>query len=130
MSLGRVMLKNTQLPEDVTKYRETKRFNLTTVPKGFLKNHSTKEGVWGRLVVCSGSVTYQDIETAERRRVEADGFQVIEPQAVHFIEPSAEAEFFVEFYRSSDLERKDTHQGNVVIPTHAVDEPLDGDKSS
>ena len=93
------MLSEIKLPPDVTRYKQTKTFDATTVPKGLLKDHSTKAGVWGHLKVHAGTVTYTDVKSAERRDIPAGSDQVIEPEALHFIKPSEDAEFHVEFYQ-------------------------------
>ncbi|MEM7461654.1 MAG: DUF1971 domain-containing protein [Pseudomonadota bacterium] len=92
------MLKAIKLPPHVVLARQTSMFNSDTVPKGLLRDHATKAGTWGRLVVQQGVVEFHDQGSSERRQVEAGEHQVIIPEAVHFIEPTGDAVFFVEFY--------------------------------
>ncbi len=109
------MLSDLELPGDVSKYKETRIFNATTVPKGLLKDHATKPEVWGRLNVHVGTVLYVDIASAQEREVTSGSFQIIEPEALHFIQPSQDAEFHVEFYRS-DTEGVDSpHKGKPLF---------------
>ncbi|MEM7173114.1 MAG: DUF1971 domain-containing protein [Pseudomonadota bacterium] len=109
------MLQDLTLPPEVTQYKRTNSFNADTVPKGFLNEHSTRAGIWGRLVVGQGSVAFQDQVSNERRTVNAGEFQVIVPQAVHFIEPSKDAEFFVEFYKDNGKPSESPHEGKALL---------------
>ena len=109
------MLSEIKLPPDVTKYKQTKTFDATTVPKGLLKDHSTKTGVWGCLKVHSGVVTYTDVKSAEIRDIAAGSDQVIEPEALHFIQPSQDAEFHVEFYQNANGGNAGPHKGKPLF---------------
>ena len=109
------MLSDLKLPADVSKYKETKVFNATTVPKGLLKDHATKADVWGKLQVHVGTVMYVDVASAKEREVTSGSFQIIEPEALHFIQPSEEAEFHVEFYRSDTEETGSPHKGKSLF---------------
>ena len=51
-----------KLPENTRPYKRTPIFNENTVPKGLLRNHNTKNGVWGLLTVEKGEIEYT-IET-------------------------------------------------------------------
>lgn len=92
------MLESLTLPEGVTLVRTTPTFTAETVPAGLRSAHRVATGVWGRLRVEAGAVTFVLEETGERRRVEAGEAQVIEPDTAHHVEPSADASFVVEFY--------------------------------
>ena len=45
-----------ELPATVTAYQRTNLFTEDSVPSGLLKNHSTKEGVWGLIQVEEGQL--------------------------------------------------------------------------
>lgn len=87
------------LPDGLRHVRTTATFTVETVPEGLRRAHRLATGVWGRLRVEAGSVTYV-LEASGRRRVLAAGdTQVIEPDVVHHVEPSDDARFCVEFHR-------------------------------
>lgn len=46
------------LPAGAAKYSETPTYSQATVPAGLLKDHATKPGVWGKLVVTAGQLLY------------------------------------------------------------------------
>ncbi|NNE11867.1 MAG: DUF1971 domain-containing protein, partial [Ilumatobacter sp.] len=53
------------LPDGLHLVRTTREFDETTVPSGLLREHRIAEGVWGRLVVRDGALTFVfDGETA------------------------------------------------------------------
>lgn len=88
------------LPDDVKLYKRTCIFTEQSVPQGFLKNHSTKENVWGLLRVIEGRLEYT-IGTDETYILESGKDGVIEQRVHHYIRPLGEVKFFVEFYKKS-----------------------------
>ncbi|MCD9622290.1 DUF1971 domain-containing protein [Rhabdothermincola salaria] len=89
------------LPAGLVLERTTPAFTATTVPAGLLRAHRVGPGVWGTLVVESGTVVFVMEATGARRPVGAGERQVIPPEAEHHVEPSADAVFSVEFHRPS-----------------------------
>lgn len=94
-------------PDGVVRYRTTPAFTGESTPKGLLRDHSTKSGVWGRIVVERGAVDY----VAGKRRwtlrpgqggSAADGAGVVVPEMKHHVEPAADAVFCVEFWHAPD----------------------------
>ncbi|MEM7751561.1 MAG: DUF1971 domain-containing protein [Pseudomonadota bacterium] len=87
------------LPSDVAPYKQTAQFTEATVPQGLLKEHATKDGVWGVIHVMEGQLRYivpgRDVDTVLTPTVEG----IIMPTEVHRVEPIGEVSFFVEFHR-------------------------------
>ena len=84
-------------------YNRTRIFTETSVPEGLLTEHSTKEGVWGRIHVEEGSLRYQ---VTDPRREPLDLVLapdsdpgLIEPTFLHRVEPIGAVRFHVEFLR-------------------------------
>jgi tellurite resistance-related uncharacterized protein len=88
------------LPEAVAAYKRTRLFTPETLPQALQQNHSTKEGVWGLIVIESGAVRYtREGHPATVLRVGDRGVILpTEPHAVAFTEDGA---FYVEFYRAT-----------------------------
>lgn len=87
-------------PPGLEKYSETPIFTHESVPEKLTRRHSTKPGIWGKLVVLNGALDYVRAEPVhDRRRLNAGDIGVIAPQALHWVELQADAEFRVEFYR-------------------------------
>ena len=87
------------LPSDVQAYSRTPEYTELTVPKGLLKDHRTKPGVWGRIVVEAGSLHYHMGETGEEIELSPQLDGVVEPEAVHHVSPHGRVRFWVEFLK-------------------------------
>lgn len=88
------------IPDNFKPYRRTADFTKDSVPAGLLKDHQVADGVWGRIVVLEGSLTYV-IQGAEIQTIELSSSVsgVIEPGVYHHVVPGEDVKFFVEFYR-------------------------------
>ena len=92
-------LKN-KLPETVHPYFKTTVFTQATVPKKLLSQHNLKRGTWGLLYVQKGEVKYfLDKKTEPLAIITSGNSQVIETEVKHYISPSDDAAFYIEFYK-------------------------------
>ena len=89
-----------EIPDGWAVVRTTPVFNETTVPAGLLRAHQIAEGVWGRLVVRSGSLEFAFEDQAETTTVGAGDDVAIPPQRPHHVIVGPTVSFVVEFYRS------------------------------
>ncbi|EDX83113.1 conserved domain protein [Synechococcus sp. PCC 7335] len=88
------------LPADAVSYKKTSEFTALSVPSKLLHAHRTKSGVWGKIVVLEGALTYRILEpTVEEVLLSPDRFGVIEPTVKHEVMPHDDCRFYVEFYR-------------------------------
>lgn len=94
------------LPSDVRPYRRTDVFSETTVPRGLLKSHTTKEGAWGLIHVLEGRLAYR---ITDPRRPPSEAVLtpeaapgVVEPTILHEVEPLGAVRFYVEFHRRQE----------------------------
>lgn len=88
------------LPEHVEAYKQTPTFTEKTVPAGLLSAHTTKDGVWAKIIVLEGELLYRILEPElEEIVLSADRFGVIEPQIEHSVQPLGNVRFLVEFCR-------------------------------
>lgn len=87
------------LPPDLVAYSRTPEYDESSVPKGLLKEHSTKAGVWGRIVIEEGQLNYRIIESGEVVRLSPERHGVVEPQMLHQVAPEGAVRFWVEFLR-------------------------------
>eukprot|EP00527_Entomoneis_sp_CCMP2396_P006580 CAMPEP_0198144250 /NCGR_PEP_ID=MMETSP1443-20131203/14333_1 /TAXON_ID=186043 /ORGANISM="Entomoneis sp., Strain CCMP2396" /LENGTH=146 /DNA_ID=CAMNT_0043807609 /DNA_START=41 /DNA_END=481 /DNA_ORIENTATION=+ len=95
-----------ELPAAVVKYSQIpkgKVFTKETIPRGLLKEHTTRAGTWGVIQVSKGELEYQINEPTESVHKLDSTTQtrgIIEPQIKHQVAPlSDDVEFVVEFYR-------------------------------
>jgi tellurite resistance-related uncharacterized protein len=89
------------LPEGLEHVRTTDVFNAATMPAGLRRAHRVANGVWGNLVVHTGSVrfTFEDAPD-DPIVVSAGGSLAIPPGREHHVDPDHRATFAVEFHRS------------------------------
>ncbi|WP_445361960.1 DUF1971 domain-containing protein [Microbulbifer sp. EKSA005] len=89
-----------ELPGCIAPYKKTPEFTEENIPPGLLKDHTTKEGVWGKIMILSGSLEYT-IQEPEVEIIELSPkkFGVVEPTIRHHIRPLGDVKFYVEFYR-------------------------------
>ncbi len=85
------------LPESVRAYQQTAEYDQDTVPKGLLKDHQTKAGTWGRILVHEGLLLYTIGEESWTLRPGVDG--IVAPGVVHYVTPQGPVRFVVEFLR-------------------------------
>ncbi|HEY6598470.1 MAG TPA: DUF1971 domain-containing protein, partial [Pseudomonadales bacterium] len=75
-------------------------FDEASVPAGLLRSHTTKPGVWGKIVVLEGALTYRILEPAiEEIELNPQRFGVVEPGVKHEVAPRNGVRFYVEFHR-------------------------------
>ena len=88
------------LPDGVELVRTTPTFDESSVPAGLRAAHQVADGVWGRLVVASGSVGFTFDDRPELiRLVEVDEVQVIPPGRLHHLVIEGPVTLAVEFHR-------------------------------
>ena len=88
------------IPASHTKHSETPVFTQDTIPDGLLRDHRTKPGVWGRIVVSDGELIYLP-QDRPAQSVAAGDTAVIRPAELHSVAPKGTVTFKVEFYRDS-----------------------------
>lgn len=87
-----------EIPDDFVPYKRTDDFTATTIPAGLRKDHTTKAGVWARIVVAEGRLRYHVLgRTIE---VTADAAGIVLPEVPHHVEPDGAVRFHVEFLRA------------------------------
>jgi tellurite resistance-related uncharacterized protein len=86
-------------PKTLSAYKKTPNFTEVTVPKAFLQAHATKEGVWARLHVLEGCLTFFDDVTGAQSLLPPGIHSCIFPSRKHHIAPEGQVRFFVEFCR-------------------------------
>lgn len=94
-----------ELPDGLELARTTPEFDEHSVPTGLRNAHEVADGVWGRLVVATGSVrfVFEDAPSVGGvpggRVVNAGEHQVIPPRRRHHVETIGPVGFHVEFHR-------------------------------
>lgn len=89
------------LPDDVRVYSRTAEFDEHTIPPGLLREHTTKPGVWGRIVVREGLLEYRVPSRAIHEVLDASNPGIVEPGVPHEVAPRGPVRFWVEFLKTS-----------------------------
>lgn len=88
------------MPNGLTLARTTPQFTAASVPDGLRRAHEVADGVWGQLLVHTGSVRFVfEDEPDEPIDVVAGGHVDIPPRRRHHVEPADDAVFAVEFHK-------------------------------
>ncbi len=90
---------NVEVPSGLAPYSQSPIFTEKTVPDAFLKDHSTKPGVWGVIHVLSGQLQFTVPSKEEERVISAGGKVIVEPTVPHKVQPMGTVSFQVEFWR-------------------------------
>jgi len=91
-----------ELPAEFVAYKRTPIFDAATVPAGLRRNHSTRAGVWARIVVLDGALRYHVAGAATVQDLSRGRGGVVVPEVLHHVEPVGTVRFYVEFYRAAD----------------------------
>ncbi|WP_350195161.1 DUF1971 domain-containing protein [Thalassobaculum sp.] len=89
-------------PANLRPYRRTPLFTEATAPAGLLADHSTREGVWGKLHVETGQLTYIVADTGVATVLQAGQQAVIRPGERHRVSLDVPVTFFIEFLREEN----------------------------
>jgi tellurite resistance-related uncharacterized protein len=91
-----------RLPEGLEHVRTTDVFDHLHHPAGLRRSHRVADGVWARLVVHTGSLTFVFEDEADRPRAIAAGDAVvIPPGRLHHVDIDGPVTFALEFHRAS-----------------------------
>ena len=89
-----------RLPGGAAAYKRTPEFDENSVPDALRRDHHTKAGVWGRIVVLEGKLRY-DVTgpPADSWVLSPNAHGIIAPRAAHSVHPVGKVRFYVEFLR-------------------------------
>lgn len=93
-----------ELPPHFVPYKRTRTFSADDTPSALRAAHTTKPGVWARIHVVVGTVTYFVEAPAEPPAPLTPSREgIVVPERPHHVDPAPGSEFYVEFYRSPDV---------------------------
>jgi tellurite methyltransferase len=95
-----VLCDRLEIPDLLKPYKRTREFTEGSIPKGLLKEHATKKGVWGQIFVLDGKLEYT-VEYPEKKIIEIaeGGYANISPEAPHSVKAKGKVRFYVEFFK-------------------------------
>ncbi|MCI5106196.1 MAG: DUF3565 domain-containing protein [Pseudomonadales bacterium] len=86
-------------PENLQFLRKTDVFDQDSFPEGLKKDHATKPGTWGKIIILEGRMLFV-CQAPVAQTIELDQHTpgIIPPELLHHVEPLEEVSFFIEFY--------------------------------
>lgn len=98
-TLDCVRCDNLEFPDRLHEYKRTPTFTETTIPAGLLRDHATKRGVWGLIVVEEGELLYTVQYPGERSYTLTAGTPgVVAPEMKHHVHAPGTVRFHVAFH--------------------------------
>jgi tellurite resistance-related uncharacterized protein len=91
-----------ELPPSFTRYKETAVFSEGTIPPALRKDHTTKPGVWAKIVVHEGRLRYAVAALQASFELSPEVPGIVLPEVPHHVEPLGVVRFHVEFYRAPE----------------------------
>lgn len=92
-----------EIPERVEVYKTTREYTEATIPEGMLRDHRTRAGTWGRIVIREGKLLYSLAEPRGSGWILRPGIDgAIAPGVAHWIAPHGKVRFVIEFLRAPD----------------------------
>ncbi len=89
-----------ELPDGFVRYFRTSVFTEHSIPEKIRKDHTTKSGIWAKIVIEEGGLKYFVASMGEEFELSKDHPGVVLPEVPHYVEPLGKVKFFLEFYRS------------------------------
>lgn len=90
------------LPAEVQAYKRTGTFDEDSVPAGLLKDHRTRAGVWGRIVIETGTLEYSFGEPRRSFVLSPERPGIVIPEVPHQVTLREPVRFHVEFLRAPE----------------------------
>ena len=92
-----------EIPEEAVRYKSTPLFTELTIPKALRREHHTKPGVWGKIVILEGKLIYDILgPTLSTVTLDPERQGVIPPEVAHRVEKSGRVIFRVDFLSVPD----------------------------
>ena len=89
-----------EMPADFIAYSRTPIFTAETVPKELTRDHTTKAGIWARIVVLEGRLRYHVALLENALELGENDSATVVPEVPHSVEPLGAVRFYVEFFRA------------------------------
>lgn len=86
-------------PDNFYSHQQTPPFTEATIPAGLLKDHSTKAGVWAKIIVHEGHLRYRIPSLGIDQVLTPDTPGIVLPEILHSVEPLGAVQFLVQFYK-------------------------------
>ncbi len=101
-ALNCVRCEKFELPDSFVAYKRTPVFTEESLPGALRKDHSTKVGVWAKIIVEEGRLRYRVPVFGTDMELSQEKIGIVVPEVPHNVTPLGALRFFVEFYKAPD----------------------------
>tara|TARA_B100000686_G_scaffold323451_1_gene378206 strand:+ start:187 stop:675 length:489 start_codon:yes stop_codon:yes gene_type:complete len=108
--LNCVRCDKSELPENFVPYKKSPIFTEKSLPSGLKNDHSTKVGVWGKIIVTEGKLQYRVSSLGTNTELSPNILGIILPEVLHSVDTLDTVKFYIEFYKEPDYLTKKQHQ--------------------
>ena len=91
-----------EFPENFMPYKKTPVFTEESLPSGLKNDHSTKTGVWGKIILIEGTLQYRVNSLKTDTVLFPNEPGIILPEILHSVALLGPVKFYVEFYKEPD----------------------------
>jgi tellurite resistance-related uncharacterized protein len=99
-ALDCVRCDDAELPSHFVAYKRTAELDESTVPAGLRRNHTTRAGIWAKIVVLEGRLRYCIDDWGREEELSPATPGIVVPEVRHHVEPLGPVRLFVEFHRA------------------------------
>jgi len=100
--LNCVRCDKSELPENFVPYKKSPIFTEKSLPSGLKNDHSTKAGVWGKIIIIEGKLQYRVNSLGTDTELSPNIPGIILPEVLHSVAILDTVEFYIEFYKEPD----------------------------
>ena len=91
-----------EFPGNFIPYKKTPVFTEESLPSGLKNDHSTKTGVWGKIILTEGTLQYRVNNLKTDTVLSPNEPGIILPEILHSVALLGPVKFYVEFYKEPD----------------------------
>ena len=91
-----------EFPDNFIPYKKTPVFTEESLPSGLKNDHSTKVGIWGKIIVIEGKLQYRVASLNTDVELFPGEPGIVLPEIIHSVTPLDMVKFYVEFYKEPD----------------------------
>ena len=92
-----------EFPGNFIPYKKTPVFTEESLPSGLKNDHSTKTGVWGKIILTEGTLQYRVNSLKTDTVLSPNETGIILPEILHSVALLGPVKFYVEFYKEPDF---------------------------
>jgi tellurite resistance-related uncharacterized protein len=91
-----------KFPGNFIPYKKTPVFTEKSLPSGLKNEHSTKTGVWGKIILTEGTLQYLVNSLKTNTVLSPNEPGIILPEILHSVALLGPVKFYIEFYKEPD----------------------------